>query len=317
MKKNILVISILIIFNILIYKANAQTLVGTIDNYPYFQTAVKLYSNGYYPEARMLLLTMLYTNGISQPFNIYSRFLVAMSYVKESKIPRAIRNLEILKNDIEAEMGTDEKEKFNKYHKIFCEVNYQIAKLYFFEKEIDSFIVAKEYFDSECFFLNKTMKDELNLLEIASLIYEMRWKDALDNLNYQNFSNRQLKNYISSRLTEIQNHRDKSPLLGGILSIIPGLGHIYAGRFNNGLRSFLFNTAFSGLTAYTAIKKEYIFTSIFGLIELVLYTSNIYGGIDAVNQANALYYIKNRDDILKKIPVSRIHIISVRKEIGL
>jgi len=50
MKKNILVISILIIFNILIYKANAQTLDGTIDNYPYFQTAVKLYSNGKSPE---------------------------------------------------------------------------------------------------------------------------------------------------------------------------------------------------------------------------------------------------------------------------
>ena len=113
------------------------------------------------------------------------------------------------------------------------------------------------------------------------------------------------------------NHKDKSPVLGGILSVVPGLGHIYAGRFSDGLRSFMFNAAFSGLTIYTAIHKEYMFTSVFGLIELILYSSNIYGGIDAVLQENSLYYIKNRNKLLKRIPVSNIHIISVRKEIGL
>ena len=161
------------------------------------------------------------------------------------------------------------------------------------------------------------MTDELNLLEIAMLVYDMKWNDALNRVKFYTFDNNKLKIYLHSKLVKIINYKKKNPVLGGVLSIIPGLGHIYAGRICDGLRSFLFNSAFTGLTIYTAFYKEYLFTSIFGLTEVILYAANIYGGIDAVQQTNSLYYIRNRDEILKSIPISNIQIISIRKEIGL
>ena len=282
----------------------------------YYKTAVKLYRDGYYSEARMLLLTMLYTDSLIYPFNLYSNFLVAMSYAKEAKIAQSVCQLKNLQNKIETRIKLTNKID-PKVSDLLCEVNYQIAKLYFFEKKMDLFLEAKEYFDSECLSSNKKIADELNMLEIASLIYDMQWNDALNRIDSYNLENHSLQDYLKSRIIIITKHKDKSPFLGGLLSLIPGLGHVYAGRISDGFRSLLFNSAFSGLTIYTAIHKEYLFTTIFGIIELTLYISNIYGGIDAVRQENAIYYTKNRDNLLKRISVSNIQIISIRKEIGL
>ena len=275
----------------------------------FYKTAVKLYSNNYYSEARTLLLTILYTNNLTYSLSLYSKFLIAMTYAKESNFSKSILYLKNIQNII--------KNNDVKYKNLLCEIDFQIAKLYFFEKKIDSFIEAKECFDSDCLLPNNKMTDELNLLEIAMLVYDMKWNDALNRVKFYTFDNNKLKIYLHSKLVKIINYKKKNPVLGGVLSIIPGLGHIYAGRICDGLRSFLFNSAFTGLTIYTAFYKEYLFTSIFGLTEVILYAANIYGGIDAVQQTNSLYYIRNRDEILKSIPISNIQIISIRKEIGL
>ena len=105
----------------------------------FYKTAVKLYSNNYYSEARTLLLTILYTNNLTYSLSLYSKFLIAMTYAKESNFSKSILYLKNIQNII--------KNNDVKYKNLLCEVDFQIAKLYFFEKKIDSLIEAKECFN--------------------------------------------------------------------------------------------------------------------------------------------------------------------------
>jgi len=71
---------------------------------------------------------------------------------------------------------------------------------------------------------------------------------------------------------------NKSPIIAAGLSIIPGLGRIYAGRQYDGLFSFI-TLSLSGNAAYTAIdqKRPYagpFFTAVF----FIAYLGEIYGG---------------------------------------
>ena len=70
----------------------------------------------------------------------------------------------------------------------------------------------------------------------------------------------------------------KSPAVAAGLSIVPGLGRIYAGRLYDGLFSFL-TLSLSGNAAYTALNQERplagpLFTAVF----IVAYLGEIYGG---------------------------------------
>ena len=75
---------------------------------------------------------------------------------------------------------------------------------------------------------------------------------------------------------------NKSELLAASLSLIPGMGKIYAGRAYDGIYG-VFNL-FVSLQAYsTAIKnKNKFISSVFGLSSIVLYASEIYGSWRAV-----------------------------------
>ena len=75
---------------------------------------------------------------------------------------------------------------------------------------------------------------------------------------------------------------NKSELLAVTLSLIPGMGKIYAGRAYDGIYG-VFNL-FVSLQAYsTATKnKNKFISSVFGLSSIVLYASEIYGSWRAV-----------------------------------
>ena len=145
-----------------------------------------------------------------------------------------------------------------------------------------------------------------SLLSIVQLIYE----PTTILLN-------QLKTSLESEISTVLVHRNKSPLIGGLLSIVPGLGQMYAGRFPDGIRSLLFNTAFTSLTIFSFKEDMVVLGGIFGTIELVLYISNLYGGVNAVMQENARYIIQKRDEMLKEIPAPPLDVITVRKELNL
>ena len=75
---------------------------------------------------------------------------------------------------------------------------------------------------------------------------------------------------------------NKSELLAVSLSLIPGMGKIYAGRAYDGIYG-VFNL-FVSLQAYSAAtkNKNKFVSSVFGLSSIVLYASEIYGSWRAV-----------------------------------
>jgi hypothetical protein len=88
---------------------------------------------------------------------------------------------------------------------------------------------------------------------------------------------------------EIENHKNKSMVVGGLMSaIIPGSGKIYAWKTGEGISSFIIVAA-SGVTAYENYHKlgiKHAKTILFGSLFVVLYIGNIYGTVFSVKLAN-------------------------------
>lgn len=81
--------------------------------------------------------------------------------------------------------------------------------------------------------------------------------------------------------------KDKAPWLGGILGMIPGFGYLYAGEYQNALRSFLINGIFIYAMANTAEEEQWGAFSLASFFEIAFwYSGSIYGGIDASHRYN-------------------------------
>ena len=80
--------------------------------------------------------------------------------------------------------------------------------------------------------------------------------------------------------------RDKSPRLGGLLGIVPGLGYAYSGEYGNALRSLLLNGLFGWAMFATAEDDQWALFAVATFFELTWYTGSIYGGIDAAHRHN-------------------------------
>ena len=78
----------------------------------------------------------------------------------------------------------------------------------------------------------------------------------------------------------------KNPALGGLLSLFPGGGHFYAGRFGDGLYSFIVVGTAALLTYYYYNRDEDIKFGITLGATILLYGGNIYGGVNAVRNYN-------------------------------
>ncbi len=94
----------------------------------------------------------------------------------------------------------------------------------------------------------------------------------------------------AARLAEacrgIEGRPRKSPLLAGVLSIVPGLGHFYVGRPKDGLVSLGVNALF-GLGATSAFRhgaKAAGWT--LGLFGVNFYAGGIFGGVNWAHRAN-------------------------------
>ncbi len=79
----------------------------------------------------------------------------------------------------------------------------------------------------------------------------------------------------------------RSPVISGLLSIIiPGSGHVYCGRWTDGIVSFVVNSFFI-YNVYGAFKRnDTIQKYSFGIPGGVIYLSSIYGGVVSANKFN-------------------------------
>lgn len=87
-------------------------------------------------------------------------------------------------------------------------------------------------------------------------------------------------------LEEYARGRDKSPLLGGLLGIVPGLGYFYAGEWASGFRSILLNSLFLFGMVDTADKDQWGAFAVITFFEFTWYSGSIYGGIDGAHRYN-------------------------------
>lgn len=201
---------------------------------------------------------------------------------------------------------------------LLCEASYCIAYIYFYTKKFDRFLTEAENLEYLCNNIYPEIIENMGRMELSTYIYMMKWQKALKLVKTKNLLDEKTRTLLEKSLIETINHRPKSPVLGGVLSIIPGLGHIYAGMYWDGIRSILFNFSFGLLTLYSYKHGEYLFSAGFGIIESILYVSNIYGGINAVKHSNRNYYINKRNSMLKHIHIKQnLEIKIIRKDIGL
>ena len=80
--------------------------------------------------------------------------------------------------------------------------------------------------------------------------------------------------------------RDKSPRIGGLLGLVPGLGYAYSGEYANALRSLMLNGIFLFAMADTAADDEWGAFTAAAFFELTWYTGSVYGGADAAHRYN-------------------------------
>ena len=78
-----------------------------------------------------------------------------------------------------------------------------------------------------------------------------------------------------------------SPLLAASLSAaIPGAGHAYAGSWTNAFGSFLLNSVFIALTAYSVHERNYLAAGVCGFLEIGWYAGNIASAYQTAAFAN-------------------------------
>ena len=80
--------------------------------------------------------------------------------------------------------------------------------------------------------------------------------------------------------------KDKSPRMGGLLGLIPGLGYAYSGEWANAARSLILNSLFIYGMVDTANDEEWGAFSIITFFELTWYSGSIYGGVDSAHRYN-------------------------------
>lgn len=284
-----------------------------------FGYAVYLYKTGNYPGAIIELNRFIYHN--PEDLNSsYLRLLVALSYANTDQNNSALASLSALSNHLE---GSPDLADTND---LLYESYFHMLNIMFRQKMFYDFQVQKEQMQASLINLDLELNRELNdhviFMSAAGYVYNLEWEKALDELDELQALNSdsgtmKMKSLLEIELQEAIDHRDKSPVLGGILAIVPGLGHFYAGRPADGARSLLFNSAFAALTVYAFYERQYVLGGVLAALEGVLYGSNIYGAVNAVQQENAIYVIQKRDNMLKNIAVPPLDVITVRKELDL
>lgn len=79
---------------------------------------------------------------------------------------------------------------------------------------------------------------------------------------------------------------DKSPVVGGLLGLIPGMGYWYSGEVANGFRSLILNSLFIYGMVDTAQDDQWGAFAIITFFQITWYSGSIYGGIDAAHRYN-------------------------------
>jgi tetratricopeptide (TPR) repeat protein len=270
--------------------------------------ALHLYRSGEFQSAITELERIVFSHP-DDPFAPYAQYLIALSYARTDRYRNGLDRLDRLIDKLE------EGGKEVDYGDLYCESYLQILNIHFREKNFRDFQLQLERMDMGCPAPNEQVFEYIQNMTAAMLIYSRSWEDALNYMETSGFRDKGVRSILEQKIEEIEEHRYKSPVLGGIFSLVPGMGHVYTGRMMDGVRSFLINAAVIGLMVFCFIIGVPILGIVFAIIEAVLYLSNVYGGINAVIQENARYTLSRRDEMLQYLQIPPFDAITIREEI--
>jgi len=91
---------------------------------------------------------------------------------------------------------------------------------------------------------------------------------------------------LDDELTQVNKIPSKNPAVAGTLSIIPGAGFLYCGRYRDALTSFLLNGGLM-IAAYKAFDDSNpALGSVISAVELGFYAGNFYGAVSSAHKYN-------------------------------
>lgn len=102
---------------------------------------------------------------------------------------------------------------------------------------------------------------------------------------------------LLAQIDELNALPRKSPFLAGVLSIIPGGGYLYCGRYQDAFIAFGLNAALMG-AAYESFDNDLeVLGGVITLVDLGFYVGSIYGGIASAHKYNRAAYNQYIADI--------------------
>lgn len=272
--------------------------------------ALHLYRSGDFDAASVELARFIFTNP-EDKFAPYARYLEAVSRARTAEYEKALSELLTLIEEIAIKSNNET------LLLLSSEAKLQVLNILFRQKRFRDYSLYRERFGSPGEISESIILEYVQAMDFAIPIYNFHWNEALQCLKKAGFRDEKLNRLLEVRLIEAQHHRLKKPAIGGLLSIVPGVGHVYAGRFWDGVRSFFINAGVASLSIFCFTMGIPVIGVLFGIIEAFLYASSIYGGVNAVLQENARYQVSLRDEMLCYLPVPPLDPVIMREEFGL
>ena len=96
----------------------------------------------------------------------------------------------------------------------------------------------------------------------------------------------------------------KNPTIAGLLSVVPGAGQIYVGRYKDALTAFIVNAGLILATVEAFDNELYALGGVIGFVEFGFYAGNIYGTVSSAHKYNRDRQTAFRDDLYRLRPLT-------------
>ncbi len=226
-----------------------------------------------------------------------AEYQIGMSYLKNGQFQEAARAFQKV---IEA-------------YPDMVESYFNISDAYLKLRQPDEAISVLEYLVKKT--ENQRIRDRALYAIGWIYIEKASWKNA--RLSFQNISEQNKEKYQSDRLSDGLDRagaiEHKNPALAGWLSVIPGAGFLYCGRYQDALTAFLLNAGLM-LAAYESFKDDnYALGSVISFVELGFYAGNIYGAVGSAHKFNKAKTSEFIENLKANTKVS----LSMNKDMGM
>jgi len=101
------------------------------------------------------------------------------------------------------------------------------------------------------------------------------------------------------------NFQQKSPVIAGLLSLIPGVGHMYLGQWAVGFAALFWNALFVFATGYSIWTQEWGVAAVLGVFELSWFSGTMFGALNGAFRYNQDVVNNWLDDLTGELGAAR------------